>query len=157
MFPHPFLNVLVIFGASYLIFIMAAIVGWEAVVKKWYGHSEWIRYVLLSGVLAFAASRIADALYSNPRPFVQDHFIPLIAHGTDNGFPSSHTLLAAFLTAAVWPYNRRLGKLLGVLTVLVAASRVYAGVHHVADVVASVVIVAFCAWIAWRFCRPGKR
>ncbi len=80
------------------------------------------------------------SLYYDPRPFVVGHFTPLIPHVPDNGFPSDHALLISAIAMIGMVWNRKLGSALWVLAVLVAAARVYVGVHHTIDVAGSCII-----------------
>lgn len=93
---------------------------------------------VLSGIVSYALSRLAGALYYDPRPFVVGHFTPLVAHIADNGFPSDHVLLTSVIAAVCMIFNRTVGILLWIIVVLIAFSRVYVGVHHVVDVLGSI-------------------
>ncbi|MHB8173963.1 MAG: phosphatase PAP2 family protein [Nitrospirota bacterium] len=91
--------------------------------------------------LAYIVSRIAGLFYFDPRPFVVGHFIPLIAHAPDNGFPSDHVLLTGAVAMVVWFYNRKLSLVLWAIALLIGLARVYSGIHHVVDIMGSIVIV----------------
>ncbi len=91
--------------------------------------------------LAYILAKIAGFLYYNPRPFVVGHFVPLIAHVADNGFPSDHVLLTGAVAMIVWFYNKKVSSVLWVLALLIGWARVFAGIHHVADIAGSIVIV----------------
>lgn len=92
-------------------------------------------------IISYIISRIAGALYYDPRPFVAGHFVPLIAHVADNGFPSDHVLLTGALAMIVWFYNKKLGVVLWAIALLIGWARVYVGIHHVTDIIGSIVIV----------------
>jgi undecaprenyl-diphosphatase len=139
-----------VFGAEYLVYVQAIVTLVFAWVRRRTLRATFAAYAITSGVAAFALSRLAGLLYNNPRPFVVEGFTPPVPHAPDNGFPSDHTLLAAWLAALVFPYDRRLGTILGVGALLVGFFRVAAGVHHLVDIVASLVIVAVAAFVAWR-------
>jgi undecaprenyl-diphosphatase len=94
-------------------------------------------------------AKIGSHLYYDPRPFVSDHVTPYFGHSTDNGFPSDHTLLAAFLAFFTLGYSRRIGWILAGLTILIGGARVIAGVHHTVDVVGSCVIAGIAVGIAY--------
>lgn len=97
---------------------------------------------------------VLASLYNNPRPFVVEHFTPLIPHAPDNGFPSDHTILSAAVAALIFPYARRVGIALFVLAVLVGGARVLAGVHHTIDIVGSIIIATLTAYIVYCFVLP---
>lgn len=91
--------------------------------------------------LAYLISRIAGHFYNDPRPFVAGHFIPLIAHAADNGFPSDHVLLAGAVAMIIWFFNRKWSVILWMFAILIGWARVASGIHHVTDIAGSVVIV----------------
>jgi undecaprenyl-diphosphatase len=108
--------------------------------------------LLCAGVilpLSFALSLIGGYIYSDPRPFVVGHFPPLIPHEPDNGFPSDHVLLTGAIAALMFFYDRRWSALMWILALLIGWARVYAGLHHVADIVGSVAIVLAAAASYW--------
>lgn len=102
-----------------------------------------------AGLLSLVLAKIGSHLYYDPRPFVSDHVTPYFGHSTDNGFPSDHTLLAAFLAFFTLGYNRKIGGILLGVTVLIGGARVIAGVHHTVDVVGSCVIAGIAVSIAY--------
>lgn len=135
-----------IFGAEYL-YILAPFVALVFFLKQ---PREVKMKILVLGVialpLAYLVSLLAGALYYNPLPFVVEGFAPLIPREAENGFPSHHTLLVAAIAAVVSFYNKKVGALLWFITILVGVSRVYVGVHHWIDVIASVVIALAVGW-----------
>ena len=99
-------------------------------------------HLIAGGVLAEVLAVIAGHLYYDPRPFVTHHLIPLIAHAPDNGFPSDHALLTAFLAFTMLLYSKRTGVFLLVIALLVSWARVAAHLHNPRDIVGSFVIAA---------------
>ncbi len=97
-------------------------------------------HVIAGGVLAVVLAVIAGHLYYDPRPFVTHHLIPLIAHSADNGFPSDHALLTAFLAFTMLLYSRSTGIFLLIIALLVSWARVAAHIHNPRDIVGSFVI-----------------
>lgn len=99
-----------------------------------------IVYSLVSAAFVMAIALIASSLYYNPRPFVIDNSTPLIPHSSNNGFPSDHTLFSAMFSFIIIPFSPVLGTLSLILTFIIGALRVYAGVHHVLDIIAAILI-----------------
>src|SRR5579884_3637252 len=97
---------LTIFAAKYLVFIDAVLAAATIFLLIRRRAPSWlVRYAVIAVlllVLSYVFAKIGAAVYTDPRPFTQDHVRPLIAHAPDNGFPSDHALLAAALVALVF-------------------------------------------------------
>lgn len=104
--------------------------------------------------LAYVLTQVIATFYFDPRPFVVGHFTPLIPHSPDNGFPSDHMLLTSAIASILFVYDKRIGALAWVIAIVVGISRVYAGIHHLTDVVGSAVIVIASMWIAKKYILP---
>jgi membrane-associated phospholipid phosphatase len=143
-------NSLIVFGASDLLFVMAAAFLIVLVVAEdGPGRLRLVASAVLGLVLVFALISIAAAIHADPRPFVQNPSLrPLISHAADNGFPSDHSAAAGLIATLVALRHRLYGALLAVTAVLVAAARVAAHVHHVQDVVAGLLLGGLAAWVA---------
>jgi len=134
------LKIIFIFCAQYL-YIIALIITFLWFLKQARARQkEVLTLMCICLSLIFVASFIAGHLYYNPRPFVLENFKPLIPHQPNNGFPSHHVLLISAISAVIFFFSRRVSLLLWILTLFVGLSRVYTGVHHIVDVVASVLI-----------------
>jgi undecaprenyl-diphosphatase len=118
------------------------------------------RHIIIFGAAAFlvifAIAEIISLFYYDTRPFMVNHFPPLIPHTPDNGFPSDHTLLGASIASIVYPFNRKISVLLWALTGFVGWSRVYAGIHHPIDVWGSVVIAILAASLTYQLIKRSK-
>ncbi|MFI5828508.1 phosphatase PAP2 family protein [Streptomyces sp. NPDC051578] len=69
----------------------------------------------------------------------------------DWSFPSNHAAIAAAAAVALLFVSRRLGAVAVVAAVLMAASRVWVGVHYPHDVIAGLVVGALVAAVCGRF------
>jgi undecaprenyl-diphosphatase len=129
-----------IFGAKYL-FIVSLIIGVIYFLRQpRQTQINMLKLAIVSLPLIYLVAVVAGHVYYNPRPFVVGHFIPLIPHVADNGFPSDHALLVSAIAIIVTLFSKRVGILLWIIAAAVAISRVYVGIHHVADVIGSAVI-----------------
>ena len=129
-----------IFGAKDLIIAPVIAILWliaRSPKDKWLTMTAQLAWV---GVVAFVIAKIGAHFYYDPRPFVTGNFTPLIPHAADNGFPSDHTLLATVIAVVGYYWDKRVGRNLAIVAAVIAVSRVYVGVHHIIDVVASIVI-----------------
>jgi len=131
---------LAIVAANYLWYLIIGIAVVYFLTRPWPEKKPLLICAALVLPLVFLAGLLGGAIYNDPRPFAVDHFVPLIPHKANNGFPSDHVLWSAAIAAIIFPSNRYLSVVLWILTTAVGASRVYVGVHHVIDIVGSVAI-----------------
>jgi membrane-associated phospholipid phosphatase len=103
----------------------------------------------LGAVLAIALTTAIGALWDRPRPFVAEHFVPLIGHAPDASFPSDHLAALGAVTICVWFTSRRLGIVTAIIAAVVAFARVFVGVHYVSDVGAGFVLGLMCGGLMW--------
>jgi undecaprenyl-diphosphatase len=106
-----------------------------------------ITSILIFGI-SLALFRIADAVFLDPRPFVQGHFHPLLPHTANNGFPSGYALLAAGIASAVLFASRQWSIPFVILALLIDSARVGVGFHHVVDIMGSWTIVIMSSSIS---------
>ncbi len=136
-----FLNALAVFVAQYL-YLFALLI---AAIFFFTQTKAVMKNMAICGViiapLAYVVSRISSLFYYDPRPFVVGHFVPLIAHAADNGFPSDHVLLTGAVAMIVWFYNKKLSVVLWALALLIGWARVFVGVHHWTDIIGNIVMV----------------
>jgi len=143
------MDTLFIFGAKYL-FILSLILG---ALYFFRAPKETRREIFIFGIfilpLAFLMAKSAGYFYMNPRPFVVGDFTPLIPHVADNGFPSDHTLLVASVAGLFSLFNRRMALSLWIIVLLVGVSRIYVGVHHTVDILASIGIAILSTYVVY--------
>ena len=149
----PIMRNIIIFGASYLIWIELIFVAvlYMHAHKKDKNHIHKIALVLVP--LTYIVAYIASMLYNNPRPFVAENFNPLVYHGTDNGFPSDHTLLASLVAILFISYKKNITYILWIGAVLIGISRVYAGVHHPVDIFGALIITTLCGYVSFKYIK----
>ena len=142
------MNTFFIFSARYLLLLPVLILGVYFFTRPRDEQRRMALFAIPAGILAYALGLLGGHLYFDPRPFVVGHFIPLLLHAPDNGFPSDHTLLAASLASVGMFWNRKLGLVLWIIAIIVAAARIYVGLHHLVDVLGSMVfaLIATSLW-----------
>lgn len=137
-----------IFGAKYLYLVVIIIAVVWFLKQPRPKQKEILILACVCLPLIFVISIVAGHLYYNPRPFVVEGFQPLIPHKANNGFPSHHVLLLSAISAIILLFSRRIGLLLWILTILAGFFRVYAGVHHIVDIIGSMLISIILVTIA---------
>lgn len=104
---------------------------------------------LICSFIAMALAGLIDLIiylvWKRPRPFIAH--ANLVSAQTDQNvvdagsFPSSHTYIAFAIATSVFLYgHKRLGTLLFILAVLIAMSRIGAGLHYPSDVIAGALL-----------------
>jgi len=142
------MDMFIVFCAKYLIIVIGlfALGYWLTLPRK--QKTEVLIMGVVAGIVAFILAKTGSAMFVDPRPFVSDDVTPLFAYTADNGFPSDHTLLGMVITMALLSVSRKWAVKLFVLTVIICASRVLAGVHHPIDIVGSIVFGALGGVVA---------
>jgi undecaprenyl-diphosphatase len=92
-----------------------------------------------SGLTLFLHTLI-KLLYFKPRPFAKRRVGILIPSKMDSSFPSKHTLLAFAVSTSILLYDRVLGSIMWVLSVLTGFSRIWLGHHYPSDIIGSALI-----------------
>jgi undecaprenyl-diphosphatase len=151
------MNSLIIFVAKYFFLLSLVLVGAYWLRAKIPVKIGLLGRLIVGGALAFSFAVLAGHLHYDTRPFVTHHLVPLIPHAPDNGFPSDHALLTAFLGFTILVYSRVLGAVLLVIAFLVGAARVAAHIHNPQDIVASFVIAALSVAITELIFRQWER
>lgn len=115
-------------------------------------HRQGLRVglaVVVAVVVALVAGKVLGTVWVEQRPFVADHFTPLISHSADNSFPSDHLLALGAVFGACWVAARWLAAFTALLAVLVACARVWVGVHFPVDVAGGFVVGTVIGLVAW--------
>jgi len=145
------------FGAKYLhLLVIFIAVVWFLIQPK-PRKKEILIIAFISLLLVLVIAKIASHLYYNPRPFVIEHFKPLIFHTADNGFPSHHALLVSVIAAIIFVFSRRAGFVLWILALFVGFSRVFAGLHHLIDIIGSMLISIISVTLIYFFVKYLKK
>ena len=81
-------------------------------------------------------------VYFKPRPFVKHRVGILIPSKMDSTFPSKHTLLVFAISTSIFLYDRILGSIMWILSVLTGFSRIWVGHHYPSDIIGSAFIAS---------------
>ena len=143
------MNFIIILCAKYLFIVIGliAFIYWLKLTNK--RKLEIITFGIITALVAFLLAKIGGAMFYNARPFVVNNIVPLLPHAADNGFPSDHTLFSAVIAVTMYSVSKKLGLILGVLSVIVGMSRVLALVHHPIDIVGSIVFAIIGGVVAY--------
>jgi undecaprenyl-diphosphatase len=142
------MDTFLIYSAQYLFVLPTLMLGVFFVTRRWPAQKSMAIFAVPAGLFAYALGLLGNFFYYDPRPFVVEHFVSLIPHVPDNGFPSDHTLLAAVLASVAMYWDKWLGAALWAIAILIAVARVYVGLHHPIDVFGSIgiALIAVGLW-----------
>ena len=102
-----------------------------------------VLHMILVGAVCSMTYAVLKRGTSRPRPY---QVVPAVAAGATPldafSFPSGHTLHAVAFTLVAFAYYPALAPVVGVFTLLTAASRVVLGLHYPSDVLAGAALGA---------------
>ncbi len=102
--------------------------------------------VMSIGITLFIHTFI-KLFYFKPRPFVTNRVGILIPSKKDSTFPSKHTLLVFAISSSIFLYDRFLGSIMWVLSLLTGISRIWVGHHYPSDIIGSAFIATLTSII----------
>lgn len=149
----------IVFGATYLPFLMAALalayvaVAWKT--THFEGRFENLTHAVWACLIGFAAQAAIGFFWFRLRPFAGLEGVIKLADrlASEKSFPSAHATYAFSLAFAIFFHNRKWGSLLLVLAAAVSVSRVMAGVHYPSDVIGGAAVGLVAAGLA----APAKK
>ncbi|MEZ0171168.1 phosphatase PAP2 family protein [Microvirga sp. TS319] len=99
---------------------------------------------VLGAEVALALNQAIALIWPHPRPFAVPIGHTLIPHAADSSFPSDHLtfLVAIGIGLLAWTHERWAGRLVLLLAVPVAWSRLFLGVHFPFDMLGAVPVAA---------------
>lgn len=128
---HTLLNAVMIATAQYGLVISVAAFTLGIIRSRRYDVLAWMAAAAL---LAAGLSFVASFEWFDPRPFTVLHVTPLIGHPPDNGFPSDHSTVAAFVAGALWFVDVRLALVAAFAALAIGIARVYCLLHWPVDI-----------------------
>ena len=107
-------------------------------------HRDQLLRALAVPAAGFLTVTLLRAAINAPRPYEVLDLPPISPKDTrGKSFPSRHAACAAVIAVTAWALLPPLGAALGLIAVLIAVSRVLAGVHFLRDVVCGLLLGGF--------------
>jgi len=92
-------------------------------------------------VISLCIGQLISIFFPHPRPFMMGVGRTLIVHASNASFPSHHMLFfSAVFISSFWLKNYKLSMIFLLLSLLIAWSRIYLGVHFPFDMIGAFLI-----------------
>lgn len=139
---HGFMAAYALWGGLVVLSLMLIGAWWFA--RRRPDALRLIATCVLTGVATVVAvvlsGDVISPLVGRVRPcHALSHVTTLLPCNADYSMPSDHAIIAGAFAAGLWMVNRQLGIVAAVLSLLLAFSRVYVGVHYPSDVLVGLV------------------
>lgn len=104
-------------------------------------HWKMVIESFVSAVLArVVIVNIIRFIWFKPRPFVDNTVNLLIDYPNKAAFPSGHAAFYFALSTIIFLYNKKIGILFYIASSLIVVSRVFIGIHWLADILAGIIV-----------------
>jgi undecaprenyl-diphosphatase len=136
------------FCADYLGYILLFIL-FLFLVSNYKKYWKMVVEAIIAAVLTkFVLVEIIRKIWFRPRPFFSLNFVPLINQSAEEAsFPSGHASFYFALSTIVYLYNKKLGIIFYIASILIILARVFVGVHWPSDVLVGAILGILMGWI----------
>ncbi len=148
------LNIVIIFIAKDLVFVALIVAVWVFLKLSTLERKRMFVFAVIALPTTYLVAKLLSLVFYDPRPFVMGHFVPLISHNADNGFPSDHMLILSAVASVIYAFRKKIGWIFFMVAVMVGVARVLVGVHHAEDILGSLIIAIFCVYLVWKIIFP---
>lgn len=144
----PLLDILMIFGAEHLIFLMWFLIFIFAIKGKTKDRKSLILFLISFPILYFIIKLIHLFIFEQ-RPYIANEILPLISYRADDAsFPSRHASISFAMAFAFLYFKSKWGIPILLLAAWVGISRVYVGVHYPMDIIGGIIVAIVSLIIA---------
>jgi len=116
-------------------------------------YRSMVFLAFISGGLARGITEFIRFLWARPRPFVENHINLLLDNINSKSFPSGHASFFFGLSMVVYFYNKKLGIIFFIASLIISIARVYCGIHWPADILAGFLVGIFSGILVIKLSR----
>jgi len=145
--------------AVYIVYIIPILFIFFWFYKKNEKTQKFLLELFITSVISWQViARFLGMIINRPRPSTFLGTKEVIFHPPTYSFPSDHALFLAYITAYLYFSGyKKMGNISLVVTILVSISRIFAGFHWPADVLAGWIIGAFLAYLFYLIRKPIEK
>lgn len=134
-----------IFFADYLPFVlMAFLFAFLFYSKKKENRAMIIVATIAAFIARFGVKTIIVFFYARPRPYVNldltHKLINLNPAENFQSFPSGHTIFFFALSTVIYSFNKKLGIIFFICSIIIAIARIFVGVHWPSDILIGLIL-----------------
>lgn len=128
-------------GVPYIFALFVVGIYIAGAIKKKESLREMAVNTVIFSIINLAINMAIGIFIYEPRPFVSHKVNLLYPHAADSGFPSDHSSFTMSVSVGFGMFDKILGAIFMLMTILVGISRVYVGHHYPFDVITAYIIV----------------
>lgn len=141
---NSFLDKTMIFFSKDVPYIFMAVIAGIFILGVIKNNEEYrkasVNTVIIT-IINLIINLVIRAIFHVDRPFVNNKVNLLVPHDKASSFPSNHATGTMSIALGLEKYNRILGIIMMILSLIVGFSRVYVGDHYPVDVIGAYIIV----------------
>lgn len=136
---YPHLEKTIVFITQYFPYITFCLYPC-VLIYLFISQSSLLIEMIMKPLIAFMFVTVLRKIINRPRPYENMNLQSLVGHKSGESFPSRHAVSAIIIALMCFQLNFYLGVFALIIAILICASRILAGVHHISDVLVSIVI-----------------
>jgi len=113
-------------------------------------YKKYLRMAIesaLAGVLArLGIVSLIRHFWERTRPYV-DNNVNLLFEHNELSFPSGHAAFFFAVSLVVFYYNKKIGVIFFLASILIVVARVFSGIHWPSDILAGAIVGIFSGWL----------
>lgn len=143
-YKNSFLDKTMIFFSKDVPYIFMAVIAGIFILGVIKNNEEYrkasVNTVIIT-IINLIINLVIRTIFHVDRPFVNNKVNLLVPHDKASSFPSNHATGTMSIALGLEKYNRILGIIMMILSLIVGFSRVYVGDHYPVDVIGAYIIV----------------